>query len=129
MQTWLAQKQLKVIYDSQPLWLRGHIWKIKQVWQNLLSNAIAYSPFNGQITLTWQVFQTEVLIKISDNGPGLSPEDLRSIGTPFYSRRPGGTGLGLAIAKQFILEHQGSLWADNLPEGGAQFCITLPRLS
>ena len=129
MQPWIDQKQLTTIYDPYPLWLRGQVWKIKQVWQNLLSNAIAFSPFSGQITITWQTFQTEVLIKISDNGPGFSDEDLRLMGTPFYSRRPGGTGLGLAIAKQIILEHHGSLWADNLPAGGAQFYITLPRPS
>ena len=127
MQPWIEAKQLKLAHDSHPLWLRVDEWKLKQVFQNLLSNAIAFSPEAGQITWEWQTFQTEVLIKISDQGTGLSPEDLRSIGTPFYSRRPGGTGLGLSIAKQIILEHQGSLWAVNLPAGGAQFCITLPR--
>lgn len=127
MQPWLEEKHLKLVHDPRSLWLRVDEWKLKQVFQNLLSNAIAFSPKAGQITWEWQVFQSEVLIKISDQGPGLSAEDLRSIGTPFYSRRPGGTGLGLSIAKQVILEHQGSLWAVNLPAGGAQFCITLPR--
>ncbi|HEY9906433.1 MAG TPA: HAMP domain-containing sensor histidine kinase [Thermosynechococcaceae cyanobacterium] len=127
MQPWIEEKQLKLVLDPHSLWLRVDEWKMKQVFQNLLSNAIAFSPQAGQITWEWQTFQTEVLIKISDQGPGLSAEDLRSIGTPFYSRRQGGTGLGLSIAKQVILEHQGSLWAVNLPCGGAQFCITLPR--
>ena len=127
MHPWLQAKQLKLVLDSHPLRLRVNEWKLKQVFQNLLSNAIAFSPEAGQITWEWQTFQTEVLIKISDQGAGLSTEDLRSIGTPFYSRRRGGTGLGLSIAKQVILEHQGSLWADNLPSGGARFCILLPR--
>lgn len=129
MQPWMEQKQLKLVYDAEPLWLRVDEWKMKQVFQNLLTNAIAFSPIGGSISCTWQIFQTEVLIKINDNGPGLSTADLRSLGTPFYSRRPGGTGLGLSIAKQIILEHQGSLWGDNLPDGGAQFCIMLPRSS
>ncbi|MBM0744545.1 HAMP domain-containing histidine kinase [Phormidium sp. CLA17] len=129
MHLWIEQKQLKLSCDAEPLWLRVDEWKIKQVFQNLLANAIAFSPIAGQITCTWQTFQTEVLIKINDNGPGLSGEDLRSLGTPFYSRRLGGTGLGLSIAKQIILEHQGSLWGSNLPDGGAQFCIVLPRSS
>lgn len=127
MQPWIQQKNLTLVYDSQPSWLRVDGWKIQQVFQNLLSNAIAFTPMGGQITCEWQTFQTEVLIKIRDGGPGLTAEDLRSLGTPFYSRRSGGTGLGVFIAKQFILEHQGSLWAENLPTGGAQFCITLPR--
>lgn len=127
MEPWIKEKQLKLICNSSPVWLRVDKWKIKQVFQNLLSNAIAFSPEAGQICWEWQSYQTEVIIKISDQGAGLSPEDLRLIGTPFYSRRIGGTGLGLAIAKQVVVAHQGSLSAVNLPTGGAQFCIRLPR--
>lgn len=127
MQPWILEKQLTLTMSPQPLRLWAHGWKIQQVLQNILSNAIAFSPVQGIITCEWQSFQTEVLIQVGDQGPGLSAEDLRSLGTPFYSRRPGGTGLGLSIAKQLILEHQGSLWAKNLPTGGAQFCIMLPR--
>lgn len=127
LQPWIAEKQITVVYGSQALWLQVNEWQIRQVLQNLLHNAIAFSPVGGQITLEWQGFQREVLIKVSDQGTGLSAEDLRSLGTPFYSRRPGGTGLGLSIAKQMILAHRGSLWAENLADGGAQFCLTLPR--
>ncbi|MEX0271122.1 sensor histidine kinase [Leptolyngbyaceae cyanobacterium UHCC 1019] len=127
MEPWIAEKRLKLVCNSPPLWLWVDKWKIKQVFQNLLSNAIAFSPEAGQIRWEWQTCQTEVLIKISDQGPGLSPEDLRLIGTPFYSRRTGGTGLGLSIAKQVISAHQGSLSAVNLLTGGAQFCIMLPK--
>lgn len=127
MEPWITEKRLKLVCNSPPLWLWVDQWKIRQVFQNLLSNAIAFSPDAGQICWEWQICQTEVLIKISDQGSGLSPEDLRLIGTPFYSRRIGGTGLGLAIAKQVILAHQGSLSAVNLPTGGAQFCIILPK--
>lgn len=127
MQPWIAEKRLKLICNSPALWLWVDPWKIKQVFQNLLSNAIAFSPEAGQICWEWQICQTEVLIKISDQGSGLSLEDLRLIGTPYYSRRLGGTGLGLAIAKQVILAHHGSLSAVNLPTGGAQFCVMLPK--
>ncbi|MEJ1935351.1 ATP-binding protein, partial [Nostoc sp. NIES-2111] len=93
----------------------------------ILSNAVYFSPESGTITCSWQIFQTEVLIKISDQGQGLSPEDMQKIFTPFYTRRPGGTGLGLTIAKKIILDHHGNLWAQSVAEGGAQFCIILPR--
>ena len=73
------------------------------------------------------VFRDEVLVKVSDQGPGLSEEDLKQAFTPFYTRRPGGTGLGLAIAKKIILDHKGSLWVQNLSSGGAQFSFSLPR--
>ncbi len=127
MQPWLDEKRVTVVYDTQPLWLQVDGWKLKQVLQNLLSNAIAFSPIAGKVTCAWEILQTEVLIRICDNGPGLSPEDLRSFGTPFYSRRAGGMGLGVFIAKQMIAEHAGSLWAENLPDGGTQVSIVLPR--
>lgn len=126
LQPWIEKKNLKLVYPTQSLSLQTHGWKLRQVLQNILSNAIAFSPEAGEIACEWHGFQAEVLIKIWDQGPGLSPEDLRSLGTPFYSRRPGGTGLGLFIAKQILSEHRGSLWAENLPDGGAQFCIALP---
>jgi signal transduction histidine kinase len=103
--------------------------QIKQVFDNLLSNAVHFSPFGGTVTCQWQIFRHEVLFEISDQGPGLSEEDLKQAFTAFYSRRPGGTGLGLAIAKKIILDHHGNLWVQNLPGGGAQFSFTLPRLN
>ena len=123
----IEQKQLFVLCDRQPLPLVVDRWQMQQVFHNLLNNAIAHSPQGGTIDCRWQVFQQEVLIEIRDQGPGLSSQDLKSIFKPFYSRREGGTGLGLSIARKVILDHQGTLWADNLPEGGAQFSIALPR--
>ncbi len=102
-------------------------WQMLQVFDNLLSNALHFSPDGSQIILTWQQFQTEFLIEVRDQGPGLSPEDLCCMFSPYYSRRQGGRGLGLAIAQQIVCRHQGRLWASNLPEGGAQFSISLPQ--
>ncbi len=127
LQTWLDEKQLKVYYSSTPVTLAVDRLQLKQVFDNLLSNAMHFSPPNETITCQWQVFHHEVLIEVRDRGPGLSEVDLQKIFTPFYSRRPGGTGLGLAIAKKIVLDHHGSFWAQNLPQGGAQFSFTLPR--
>jgi signal transduction histidine kinase len=100
---------------------------MKQVFENLLSNAIDFSPVGGIVTCDWRGFRNEVLVEIGDQGAGLSQEDLKEAFTPFYSRRPGGTGIGLTIAKKIILDHQGSIWVQNLTRGGAQFSFTLPR--
>ncbi|MBD1808390.1 HAMP domain-containing histidine kinase [Microcoleus sp. FACHB-SPT15] len=127
LQPWIQQKQLRIDYPVTPLKLKVDRWQIKQVLSNLLSNAVQFSPPRAVVTCRWQAFCSEVLIEICDKGSGLSAEDVKELFTPFYSRRPGGTGLGLAIAKKIVLDHQGSIWADNLPEGGAQFSITLPR--
>lgn len=127
LQPWLDQKQLQIFYPDASTTLAVDRLQIKQVFANLLSNAVHFSPHSGTITCKWQIFQGEVLIQISDQGPGLSPEDLQQVFTPFYSRRVGGTGLGLTIAKKIVLDHQGSLWARNLSGGGAQFSLLLPR--
>lgn len=127
VQPWLEQKQLHVEYPIASVLLLIDGWQMKQVLSNLLDNAIHFSPSGGTIAWNWCIFQTEVLVELRDQGPGLSDEDLQHAFTPFYSRRPGGTGLGLAIAKKIILDHQGSLWVQNLPTGGAQFSFTLPK--
>jgi signal transduction histidine kinase len=123
----IYQKNIHVVYPEKPVNLIVDHLQIKQVFDNLLSNAVQLSPEAGQIAFCWSVFQHEVLIEIHDQGPGLSEQDLQQIFTPFYSRRPHGTGLGLSIAQKIVLDHQGSIWAQNLPGGGAQFSIILPR--
>ncbi|MEH2309394.1 sensor histidine kinase [Nostoc sp.] len=127
LQPLINQKQLKILIPDTSTILKIDKLQMKQVFDNILSNAVHFSPNSGTITCSWQVFQDEVLIKISDQGPGLSQEDLQKVFTPFYSRRRGGTGLGLTIAKKIILDHQGSIWAQALSESGAQFSVILPR--
>ncbi|MBN3925126.1 HAMP domain-containing sensor histidine kinase [Nostoc sp. NMS4] len=127
LQPLINQKKLKILIPDTSTLLKIDKLQMKQVFDNILSNAVHFSPNAGTITCSWQIFQDEVLIKISDQGPGLSQEDLQKVFTPFYSRRKGGTGLGLTIAKKIILDHQGSIWAQVFSEKGAQFSIILPR--
>ncbi len=123
----IERKHLKIEISETSTVLMVDRLQIKQVFDNLLSNAVHFSPMFGTIVCSWQIFQGEVLIKIIDRGPGLAAEDLSKIFNPFYSQREGGTGLGLTIAKKIVLDHQGSLWAQNLPGGGAQFSLILSR--
>lgn len=127
LQPWLLQKQLKTQYSLESAMLKVDAWQLKQVFDNLLDNAIQFSPENGTISCYWQVFHQEVLVEIWDEGSGLTEEDLKQVFNPFYSRRPGGTGLGLAIAQKIVLAHRGRLWVRNLPNGGAKFSFVLPR--
>ncbi|MBD2215122.1 HAMP domain-containing histidine kinase [Nostoc linckia FACHB-104] len=121
------QKKLKFHIPDTSITICLDKFQIKQVFDNLISNAIHFSPDLGTITFSWQIFKEEVLIQITDQGLGILPEEIQEIFNPFYSRRPGGTGLGLTIAKKIVLDHHGSLWAQNIPEGGARFSIILPR--
>lgn len=131
LQPCLAQKSISILYEQacepSSLMLTGDPWQMKQVFTNLFNNAIAFSPENAMITCQWRLTQDEVLIGICDQGPGFSANDLANLFTPFYSRRQNGTGLGLVIARDIIQAHQGRLWADNLPSGGAIISIALPR--
>ncbi|MCT7962276.1 HAMP domain-containing histidine kinase [Laspinema sp. D1] len=127
MQPRFQEKEIKVEASQTSVMLPIDRWQIKQVFENLLNNAIAFSPLGSRITCEWRVFYNEVLVSLRDEGLGLSREDLQQAFTPFYTRRPGGTGLGLPIAKKIILDHQGSIWVQNHPEGGALFSFTLPR--
>jgi signal transduction histidine kinase len=126
LQPWIREKQIQVCFPKFPLHLSVDRWQVQQVFHNLLHNAVQFSPQDGVITCQWQISQQEVILTIADQGCGIPEGDLTQIFTPFYSRRPGGTGLGLAIAQKIILDHQGSLWAENLPQGGSQFSIRLP---
>lgn len=123
----LDEKKLFIRYPDKSLTLNVDGLQIQQVFENLLSNAIDFSPEGGVITWDWRGFHNEVLVEISDQGLGLSGEDLKDAFTPFYSKRHGGTGIGLTIAKKIILDHQGCIWGQNLALGGAQFSFILPR--
>ncbi|MBH8560925.1 HAMP domain-containing histidine kinase [Nostoc sp. CENA67] len=126
LEPWLKQKKLQIHYPDKPVYVTVDSWQIKQVFDNLLANAVHFSPDSGTVNCNWHVYNHEVLVEIRDRGSGISEDDLKQIFKPYYSRRLGGTGLGLAIAQKIILDHQGSLWADNIADGGAQFSFTLP---
>ncbi len=126
-QGWIAEKQLQIHCSDHALFLKIDPLQIKQVLSNLLSNAIHFSPQGAKIFIDWKEQQSNVLLTLTDEGPGLSQEDLEKLFKPFYTRRLGGTGLGLAITKKVVLDHGGKLWAKNVPNKGAEFSISLPR--
>ncbi|MBE9013576.1 HAMP domain-containing histidine kinase, partial [Pseudanabaenaceae cyanobacterium LEGE 13415] len=127
LQPWLIEKQIQINYSQTPTPIDVDGWQLKQVFDNLLTNAIYFSPEAGTIECSWKVSPQEILIEVSDQGTGLSEADLGQVFTPFYSRRPEGTGLGLSIAQKIIQAHHGQIWVSNLPQGGAKFSFTLPR--
>ena len=105
--------------------------KLHDVLRNLVENAVHYAPDAATINLDATHVDGAVRISVSDSGPGIPPDDLSRVFERFYrvdkSRsRPGGTGLGLAIVKHLVELHGGQATAENRPEGGARFIITLP---
>ncbi|WP_375768453.1 ATP-binding protein [Archangium gephyra] len=104
--------------------------RLAQVFQNLLANALQYSPSGGTVRLTARRLVDEgrarVECMVMDQGPGFVPGDLPRVFEPFYSQRPGGVGLGLPIVQRIIQEHHGSVRLGNGPEGGAEVRVFLP---
>ena len=103
-----------------------------QVIDNILNNAIKYSPDGGKVTVTMQTTDTQLILSISDQGLGIPKKDLPLIFDRFYrvdkarSRAQGGTGLGLAIAKEIVKQHKGFIWANSEEGEGSTFTIVLP---
>ncbi|MGY3714908.1 cell wall metabolism sensor histidine kinase WalK [Sutcliffiella cohnii] len=108
--------------------------KITQVLDNIISNAMKYSPEGGTVTFHLKVKQQHVEICISDEGVGIPAKDLDKIFDRFYrvdkarTRKLGGTGLGLAIAKEMIEAHDGRIWAKSEEGKGTSIFFTLPLI-
>ena len=105
--------------------------KLHDIVRNLAENAVNYSPERAEIRLEAARRDDDVHITVSDNGPGIPETDLTRIFERFYRvdkarTRPGGTGLGLAIVRHLVELHGGSVRAENRPEGGARFTVSLP---
>lgn len=106
--------------------------RLEQVLANLLSNAIKYSPGGGKICISGQVTSQQVIVCVSDEGPGIAPIDIPHVFDRFYrsaeaSRNTKGAGLGLFLARAIIEAHGGRIWVDTKVETGARFCFSLPR--
>jgi two-component system sensor histidine kinase HydH len=101
--------------------------QIQQVLLNVVLNAIQASPSGGRVMVRESVAPPEVVIDVSDEGPGIPQEHLPRIFSPFFTTKERGTGLGLAIAHRIVTAHGGSMEAVQRPDGrGARFRIRLP---
>ena len=119
-------------YPITSVWIEIDTDKMTQVIDNILNNAIKYSPDGGKITVSMKTTDDQMILSISDQGLGIAKEDLPKIFDRFYrvdkarSRAQGGTGLGLAIAKEIIKQHNGFIWAKSEYGKGSTFTIVLP---
>lgn len=104
--------------------------QIERVIMNLIHNSIKHTPPGGTIVVSAASTEDRVIIKVTDNGEGISQKDLPRIFERFYktdqARTTGGTGLGLAIAKHIVEAHSGTISAESRPGEGATIAISLP---
>ena len=106
--------------------------RIAQVLNNLLGNAVRFTPADGTVSLTLAAAGAWVEVAVEDSGPGIDPEHLPHIFDRFYrvegsrSRESGGAGLGLAIVRQLVEAHGGTVSVESTPGRGSRFAFRLP---
>jgi signal transduction histidine kinase len=106
---------------------------LEQVLDNLVTNAIKFSPEGGAIRVSVREEMDTVVLSVSDPGVGIPPGQLDAIFGLFYqaedpvSRKTGGMGLGLYISREIVARHGGRIWAESAPQQGSTFNVALPR--
>jgi signal transduction histidine kinase len=138
----LEGHELILDLPDDPLLLEVDAEKIGLVFSNLISNAIKFTPEEGQVEVAVQDQAQSILVIVKDNGVGLSPEDQKQIFERFYQVRPenmvrygnlgvgaghGGMGIGLTIVKHLVDLHHGKVWVESEVGQGSTFFVQLPK--
>jgi len=123
--------EFALILPDEPVQLYCDRVRIEQVLNNLLSNAIKYSPGGGRVTLSLKSSNNEALFRVSDEGVGISREDVPYIFEPFHRTRTAredipGVGLGLSVAQRIVLAHGGRIHVESGSAKGTMFSVYLP---
>ena len=124
--------QIKREFTKRDLWLEIDTDRLIQVIDNIMNNAIKYSPDGGTITVRLIETHNHIILSITDEGMGIPRKDLNKIFDRFYrvdkarARQQGGTGLGLAISREVLKAHGGSIWVESRENQGSTFYVSLP---
>jgi two-component system phosphate regulon sensor histidine kinase PhoR len=123
----------ELLFAPAPAWVvLGVRSELLSAISNLVSNAVRYTPAGGTIRVNWSRDAQQVILSVSDTGPGIAPEHLPRLSERFYrvdrsrSRETGGTGLGLAITKHVAQRHGGELRIESQVGKGSTFMLVLP---
>jgi signal transduction histidine kinase len=124
-----AEKQgvsVRLVSPSEPIVLTADSGQLQQVLVNLVLNALDMMPGGGVMYLVVRTGPGRVEVEVSDSGPGISPEMMDRLFSPFASGKDTGLGLGLVISQRIAEDHGGTITAANRPGGGATFTVRLP---
>ena len=129
-------KNYRILTDitQRDLWVELDQDKITQVLDNIINNAIKYSPDGGRIIVRLMETHTDIIVSVSDEGLGISRKDIPHLFDRFYrvdkarSRAMGGSGLGLAIAQEVVQLHGGKIWVNSIENKGSTFFVSLPYI-
>ena len=123
-----AKISVQTDFDSELPPIHGNAGKLQQVFMNLVMNARDAMPYGGDLRVATSAVDSTVCVEVTDNGVGISPENLRKIFDPFFTTKASnrGTGLGLAVSYGIIREHSGKIYVDSSVGGGASFRLEFP---
>ena len=130
------EKNYRILTDitQRDLWVELDQDKITQVLDNIINNAIKYSPDGGRIIVRLMETHTDIIVSVSDEGLGIARKDIPHLFDRFYrvdkarSRAMGGSGLGLAIAQEVVQLHGGKIWVNSIENKGSTFFVSLPYI-
>ena len=129
LETAWVQKDIDLDVELAQESYLGNEQMMRHVWDNLISNAIKFSPQGGSVKLSLSKQGGELIFTIEDQGPGLTEEAQKHIFDKFYqadsSHKQEGNGLGLALVKRILTLEKGEIAAENIPGGGCRFRVTL----
>lgn len=124
------KKQIQFDFQMEELWVTANESLLKQVWLNLLDNAIKFSPVNGKILISLSRTDHHICFSIEDEGPGMDDTTIRCIFDKFYQGDPShameGNGLGLPLVRKIIELHKGDIIVKSYPGKGSVFSVLLP---
>ncbi|MBU0494950.1 MAG: HAMP domain-containing histidine kinase [Chloroflexi bacterium] len=136
MRIMAERKELMLSVDIEPHLptVRASEGRLKEVWTNLISNAIKYTPSGGIVVVSVYQNPNYVVGSVRDTGIGIGPEEQARLFTPFFRTEEAktltkeGTGLGLAIVKRIVEHYGGRLWVESHPNQGSKFSFALPKV-
>ena len=127
-----AKQHLNLVLADEVIVVTADYEKIRRVIQNLLDNAIKFTPEQGEILVETTIRDEKLYVKVKDSGRGISEEDKKRIFDRFFKADASrgtdktGSGLGLAIVRAFINAHEETVWVESEEEKGSEFIFTLP---
>jgi PAS domain S-box-containing protein len=131
-QTQTSQHNIILQFPEEFPEIIGDQQRLEQVFYNLISNAIKYSPEGGDIIISGQIRSEQIIVCIQDQGTGISQEDAPHIFNRFYraeeaTKKTQGAGLGLYLSRAIVEAHEGRIWVEPRQDAGARVCFSIPR--
>lgn len=127
-----SKKDIDLIVDLEDCAFTGNRELLAQVWQNIFGNAVKFTPQKGSISVSLEQTHEHITIRFTDNGPGMTEEEMKRAFEKFYqadrSRSSSGNGLGLSLAKRIIDLHGGTVEIQSQPNRGSAFTVRIPKL-